>query len=90
MLTKADLEAPAHLAYVTQGQKIDTANTNWSGGEEIATLREALHRAVTEDPPPGRHAVIRAKSGPQMSISASRNGSRQGKREVPEDGITDS
>ena len=63
MLTKADLEAPAHLAYVTQGQKIDTVNTNWSGGEEIATLREALHRAVTEDPPPGRHAVIRAKSG---------------------------
>ena len=34
--------------------------------------------------------AIRAKSGPQMSISASRNGSRSGKREVPEDGITDS
>jgi hypothetical protein len=63
MLTKADLEAPALLAYVAQGQKIDPANTNWSGGEEIATLREALHRAVTEEPPPARHAVIRAQSG---------------------------
>ncbi len=63
MLTKADLEAPALLAYVAQGQKLDTAHTDWTGGEEIATLREALHRAVTEDPPPARHAVIRTKSG---------------------------
>jgi hypothetical protein len=63
MLTKADLEAPALLAYVAQGEKFDVAHTNWTGGEEIATLREALHRAVTEEPPPARHAVIRTQSG---------------------------
>jgi len=48
MLTKADLEAPALLAYVAQGEKLDLAHTDWSGGEEVATLREALHRAGTE------------------------------------------
>ncbi|KAB0265603.1 hypothetical protein [Microvirga brassicacearum] len=63
MLTKADLEAPAQLAYVAQGEKIDAARIDWAGGEEIATLREALHRAVSEEAPPARHAVIRAKSG---------------------------
>ena len=57
MLTKADLEAPAHLAYVTQGQKIDTANTNWSGGEEIATLREAAQKQP--DDPKAQVAAMR-------------------------------
>ena len=63
MLTKADLEAPAQLAYVAQGEKIDAARIDWASGQEIASLREALHRAVSEEPPPARHAVIRTQSG---------------------------
>jgi hypothetical protein len=63
MLTKADLEAPARLAFVPQGGHFDPAGVDWSAGETVPTLREALHRAVNEEPPPARHAVIRTESG---------------------------
>ena len=63
MLTKSDLDAPARLAYVAQGAEDRTGGIDWAGGQRPATLREALHRAVSEEPPPARHAVIRTQSG---------------------------
>ncbi|WP_210497297.1 hypothetical protein [Microvirga antarctica] len=63
MLTEADLKSPARLAYVVQGAKLDLDRIDWSGGMACQTLREALHRAVTDEPPAARHAVIRAASG---------------------------
>ena len=63
MLSKSDLEAPARLAYVAQGAKVEEGSRRLGERARAATLREALHRAVSEEPPPARHAVIRTKSG---------------------------
>ena len=63
MLSKSDLDAPARLAYVAQGAKVEEGGVDWASGHDLPTLREALHRAVSEEPPPARHAVIRTQSG---------------------------
>ncbi len=58
MLTKDELDAPAHLQYEPisgQGHPSDVT--------EFASLREAIHWAMTNEAPAGTHAVIRAVSG---------------------------
>ena len=63
MPTKADLDAPADLAYPLAGPGFDPGQIDWSAAKTFPSLREALHVAMNEEPPAGRHAVIRAASG---------------------------
>lgn len=63
MLTKEDLNAPAHLKYEEVGVTINREHRDWSGAREFPSLREAVHAAMTEEAPAGRHAVVRAASG---------------------------
>ncbi|MBB3019013.1 hypothetical protein FHR70_002067 [Microvirga lupini] len=60
MLTKDDLDAPAHLQY----EPIGTAGQGHpSDVREFSSLREAVHWAMNNEPPAGMEAVIRANSG---------------------------
>ena len=63
MLTKADLSSPAQLHYETVGEGKEGRERDWGASREFPSLREAVHFAMTEDAPAGKHAVIRAASG---------------------------
>jgi hypothetical protein len=63
MLTQADLNAPAKLHYETVGASKGGAQRDWSGAREFPSLREAVHFAMNEEAPAGKHAVILAASG---------------------------
>jgi hypothetical protein len=60
MLTPSDLDAPARLRYGPPGS---THDVDWSGAREFASLREALHVAMTEEAPAGQEPFIRTGSG---------------------------
>ncbi len=62
MLTSTDLDGPAQLLYWTAASETDEP-TGWSEAREFATLREAIHLAMTEEPPPSKAPFIRAESG---------------------------
>jgi hypothetical protein len=60
MLTKDELDAPAHLQY----EPIGTAGQGHpSDVREFKTLREAVHWAMNNEAPAGMEAIIRAASG---------------------------
>ncbi|MBB4040098.1 hypothetical protein GGR34_001749 [Microvirga flocculans] len=61
MLTKAELDAPAHLQYEPIGTKAGQGHP--SDIREFSTLREAVHWAMNNEAPAGMEAVIRAASG---------------------------
>lgn len=63
MLTKEDLDAPAHLNYEKVGGTVDREHRDWSDAREFPSLREAVHAAMNEEAPAGMHAVVRAASG---------------------------
>ena len=60
MLTKDELDAPAHLQYEPIG---NAGQGHPSDIREFATLREAVHWAMNNEAPAGTHAVIRTASG---------------------------
>lgn len=60
MLTPSDLDAPARLRYGPPGS---TQEIDWSGARDFASLREALHMAMTQEPPAGQEPTIRLASG---------------------------
>ena len=62
MLTDADLNGPAHLAYEPAAGTAD-GQIDWDQARPFASLREALHWAMTAEAPPGKEAFIRASSG---------------------------
>ena len=62
MLTSTDLDAPARLLYWTAAGETD-APSGWAEAERVPTLREAIHRAMTQDPPAGKAPFIQAQSG---------------------------
>jgi hypothetical protein len=61
MLSKAELDAPAHLQYEPIGTQAGQGHP--SDVREFATLREAIHWAMNNEAPAGMEAVIRAASG---------------------------
>jgi len=61
MLTKDELDAPAHLQYEPIGTKAGQGHP--SDVREFATLREAVHWAMNNEPPAGMEAFIRTASG---------------------------
>jgi hypothetical protein len=63
MLTDADLNAPAHLAYEPAGADRTGKQIDWSDAHPFASLREALHWAMTAEVPAGKDAFIRTSSG---------------------------
>jgi hypothetical protein len=63
MLTETDLDAPAQLQYEPAGVDLTDAQISWTDAREFPSLREALHWAMTEEPPSGKAAFIRAASG---------------------------
>ncbi len=60
MLSKEELDAPAHLQYEPIGP---AGQGHPSDIREFATLREAVHWAMNNEAPAGMEAVIRAASG---------------------------
>lgn len=61
MLTEKELETPAHLAFgPPAGQPGEPV---WSEGLDFASLREAIHVAMSEEPPPGRAPYLRLEGG---------------------------
>ncbi|MCB5175414.1 MULTISPECIES: hypothetical protein [Microvirga] len=63
MLTESDLNAPAQLHYETVGASKGDRQRDWGDAREFPSLREAVHWAMNEEAPAGKHAVIRAASG---------------------------
>lgn len=63
MLTEADLDAPAQLHYGPAAVELADSQIDWSDARAFASLREALHWAMTAETPAGRAAFIRASSG---------------------------
>ncbi len=63
MLTDADLNAPAHLAYEPAGSDLAEKQIDWGEAHPFASLREALHWAMTAEVPAGKDAFIRTSSG---------------------------
>jgi hypothetical protein len=63
MLTDSDLNAPAHLAFGPAGTEGAEAQIDWNGARSFDTLREALHRTMTEEAPAGQLAFLRTSSG---------------------------
>jgi hypothetical protein len=63
MLTEADLNGPARLLYEPAGSEVADAQIDWTDARDFASLREALHWAMTEEAPAGKLAYIRASSG---------------------------
>jgi hypothetical protein len=63
MLSENDLNSPADLTYEPAGAEIAERQIDWSEAQSFASLREALHWAMTADVPAGRQAYIRASSG---------------------------
>ena len=62
MLTSTDLDAPARLLYWSAASEADEP-TGWDEAQEVPTLREAIHLAMTEEAPAGKAPFIRAESG---------------------------
>jgi hypothetical protein len=63
MLSEPDLNSPADLTYEPAGAEVPDGQIDWSEAQSFATLREALHWAMTAEAPPGQLAYIRASSG---------------------------
>jgi hypothetical protein len=63
MIAETDLNLPARLQYEPAGTAMADAQIDWSNAREYPSLREAIHRVMTEEPPPGRLAYIRCDSG---------------------------
>jgi hypothetical protein len=63
MVTEADMDSPASLQYEVAGAHIDDAQIDWSDAQDFATLREAVHWAMTAETPAGKDAFIRTSSG---------------------------
>jgi hypothetical protein len=61
MLSKAELDAPAHLQYEPIGAQVGQGRP--SEVREFASLREAVHWSMNNEAPAGMQAVIRAASG---------------------------
>lgn len=61
MLTEKDLESPAHLAF---GPPVgQTGEPAWHDSRDFASLREAIHVAMSEEPPPGRAPYLKLEGG---------------------------
>ncbi|MGO4573437.1 hypothetical protein [Microvirga sp. 2TAF3] len=63
MLSKEDLDARASLKFETAGAHLDGGRIDWSDAENFDSLREAMHWAMTAEPPPGKEPYIRTASG---------------------------
>lgn len=63
MLTKADLDAAACVKFERAGAHLDGGLIDWAEAEKFDNLREAMHWAVTAEPPPGKEPYIRTASG---------------------------
>lgn len=63
MVPKTDWDATAHLQYEPMGTPRGTTPPHGSDVMEFASLREAIHWAMTNEAPAGMHAVIRTASG---------------------------
>ena len=61
MLTKDELDAPAHLQYEPMGAGGSPGHP--SDVREFPSLREAVHWAMNNEAPAGMQTVIRAASG---------------------------
>jgi hypothetical protein len=68
MLTATELNAPARLLFGPFLQP-GKAAFDWTGAREFASLREAVHVAMTEEPPAGQEAYIRTDSGTVLGPS---------------------
>jgi hypothetical protein len=62
MLTAAELDAPAQVGY-GPANALPEHDVNWNDARSFASLREALHVTMNEEPPPGEVAYIRAANG---------------------------
>ena len=60
MLSKDELDAPAHLQYEPIGR---AGEGDRGDGGDLATLGGAVHWAMNNEAPAGMEAVIRAASG---------------------------
>jgi len=63
MLTQTELDAPAQVGYGPANADVSEHNVNWNDARSFASLREALHVTMNEEPPPGEVAYIRAANG---------------------------
>jgi hypothetical protein len=63
MLTATELDAPAQVGYGPANTHFAEHNVNWNDARSFASLREALHVTMNEEPPPGEVAYIRAANG---------------------------
>jgi hypothetical protein len=63
MLTETDLNGPAQLHYEPAATGLADSQINWNGARAFASLREALHWAMTAETPAGQAPFIRASSG---------------------------
>ena len=63
MLTETDLNGPAQLHYEPAATELADSQINWNGARAFASLREALHWAMTAETPAGQAPFIRASSG---------------------------
>ena len=62
MVKTQDLDAPAKLQYAAAG-RADARLPDWGDARDFASLREAVHVAMTEDPPAGKEPFILTGSG---------------------------
>jgi hypothetical protein len=63
MLTETELDAAAQVGYWPANADVSEHNMNWNDARSFASLREALHVTMNEEPPPGEVAYIRAANG---------------------------
>ena len=62
MVKNTDLDAPARLLYWNAASEADQPN-EWGEAQDFPTLREAIHLAMTDDPPAGKAPFIQTESG---------------------------
>jgi uncharacterized protein (DUF1810 family) len=63
MLTATELDAPAQVGYGPANADFPEHDIQWKDARSFASLREALHITMNEEPPPGEVAYIRAANG---------------------------
>jgi hypothetical protein len=63
MLTATELNAPAQVGYGRANAEFPEHDIHWKDARSFASLREALHVTMNEEPPPGEVAYIRAANG---------------------------
>jgi hypothetical protein len=63
MLTQAELDAPAQVAYIRANADFSDNDIHWNDARSFSSLREALHVTMNEEPPAGQVAYIRAANG---------------------------